>query len=338
MKMYCGIDLHSNNSYLAIMNRDLEDVACRRVPNRLDCVLEFLEPYRSNLESVSMESTYNWYWLADGIEDSGYNVKLMNTTKACRFSDMKYRDDRHDARWIAKLLALGILPEGYIVPREDRAVRDLLRRRAFFVQKRTAHLLSVGTVYQRSTGKRAEVSSIHDWKVEDICEEIQDPVIAQSITIMLPVIQLLTRQIRQVEKTVLESSKLRDEFQLLRTVPGIGKVIALTIMCETADIGRFPKASNYVSYCRCAKTEHISNKKKKGAGNRKNGNKYLSWAYSEAAHHIRRYCPAAQRYYSRKRSRSLEIVAKRAMAAKLARACYYVLRDQKPFDPSRVFH
>jgi transposase len=154
---------------------------------------------------------------------------------------------------------------------------------------------------------------------------------------MLPVVQVLTTQIKDLEETVLQIGKLRDEYRLLKTVSGIGNVLALTIMYETVDIRRFPKVGNYVSYCRCAKSEHTSNKKRKGSGNRKNGNKYLSWAFSEAAYHAKRYNLMAERYYARKRTRSHPMVAKRALAAKLARGCYYVLRDQVPFNSIRTF-
>ena len=147
----------------------------------------------------------------------------------------------------------------------------------------------------------------------------------------------LNDQIKILEKEALKLAKLRDEFRQVQTVWGIGKVLGLTIMCETSDIRRFPKVGNYSSYCRCVKSERRSNDKKKGAGNRKNGNKYLSWAYAEAAHHAVRHEPLAKRYHARKRSRSHPMVAWRALSNKLARGCYYVLRDQVPFDPARTF-
>lgn len=337
MEMYCGIDLHSNNSFAAIKNRDREDVACRRLRNELGEVLSFLEPYRDELQAVAVESTYNWYWLVDGLQEAGYDVRLMNTGRADRFSDMKYTDDKHDARWIALLLALGILPEGFIAPPQERGVRDLLRRRAFLVQKRTAHLLSLRTYFERSTGNRISASSLQQWTRKTVFSLIDDPVVAESMAVVVPVVTALNVQIKHAEKKILEIAELRDEFQLLKTAPGIGNIVALTIMCETVDIGRFRKASNYVSYCRCAKTEHTSNNKRKGVGNRKNGNRFLSWAYSEAAHHARCHDPLARRYFARKNSRSHHMVAKRALAAKLARACFYVLRDQTPFDPAKTF-
>ena len=337
MELYCGIDLHSNNNYVAIMSRERENVASRRLGNDLGRVVGFLEPYRKDLVAVAVESTYNWYWLVDGLVDVGYDVRLVNTTKASRFSDMKFTDDKHDARWIALMLALGILPEGYIVSPQERGVRDLLRRRAFLVDKRTAHLLSLRTLYERSTGRRIAAGEFQKWTTEMAHKLICDPMVAESTLFMLPRVRVMCLRIDGVEKMVLAQAKLRDEFGLLKTAPGIGNILALTIMCETVDIDRFPKASNYVSYCRCAKSEHTSNNKKKGAGNRKNGNKYLSWAYSEAAHHARCHDPLAKRYYARKCSRSHPMIAKRALAAKIARACYYVLRHQVAFDPSRVF-
>jgi transposase len=336
--MYCGIDLHSNNNFVAILNRDLEDVVCRRLGNDLGRVLSFLEPYREELVAVAVESTYNWYWLVDGLNEAGYDVRLVNTTKASNYSDMKYTDDRHDARWIARLMALGILPEGYIVPPAERAVRDLLRRRSFFVQKRTAHLVSLRTLFERSTSRRVATTDMQDWTGDTLRSLFDDPMVAESLAVMLPVIRVLNRQIKNVEKMVLAESKLRDEFRVLTTAPGIGNVLAMTIMHETVDIARFAKVGNYVSYCRCSKSEHRTNYKPKGAGNRKNGNRYLSWAYSEAAHHAMRYEPLAARYYTRKRKRSHPIVARRALAAKIARVCYYMLRDQTSFDASRTFH
>lgn len=337
MAMYCGIDLHSNNNYVAILDGDLGDVACRRLHNDLEQLKKFLEPHRDELVAVAVESTYNWYWLADGLKKAGYDMRLVNTTKASDYSKLKYTDDRHDARWIARLLALGILPEGYIVPPEERGVRDLLRRRAFFVQKRTAHLLSLRTYFERSTGRQVPSDEIQTWDSETVHKLIDDRFVAESIAMVLPVVRLFTAQIKAIEKIALAEGKLRDEFQLLRTAPGIGVVLGLTIMCETSDIKRFPKVGNYSSYCRCVKSEFKSNYKKKGVGNRKNGNKYLSWAYAEAAHHAVRYEPRAKRYHARKSARSHPMVAWRALSNKLARGCYFVLRDQVPFDPTRAF-
>ena len=337
MAMYCGIDLHSNNNYVAIQDGEGRDIACRRLQNNLETVLSFLEPHREELETIAVESTFNWYWLVDGLVAAGYDVRLVNTTKASNYGEMKYTDDRHDARWIAHLLALGILPEGYIMPPKERGLRDLLRRRSFLVKKRTSLYLSIKTIFTRSTGMRVSIQDIQHWDSGTVLGFFDDPHVAESIIVMLPVVRVITAQTKKIEKIALTEGRLRDEFQILLTAPGIGEILALTIMCETGDISRFAKVGNYGSYCRCVKSEHTSNHKRKGKGNRKNGNKYLSWAYSEAAHHAIRYEPGAKRYFERKKSRSHQMVAARALANKMARACYYVMRDQVPFDASRTF-
>ena len=335
--MYCGIDLHSNNNYVAIQDEEHEDVVCRRLRNDLGTVLEFLEPFREELEAIAVESTFNWYWLVDGLKEAGYDVRLVNTTKASDYSGMKYTDDRHDARWIAHLLALGILPEGYIMPPEERGLRDLLRRRSFLVHQRTSLYLSVKSIFARSKCQQVTTQNIRSWDCETVRGMFDDPHVAESVAAMLPVVRVVTAQIKGIERIALQTGKLRDEFRFLLTVPGVGNILALTIMCETGDISRFRKAGDYGSYCRCVKSEKFSNSKKKGKGNRKNGNKYLSWAYSEAAHHAKKYEPLAKRYFDRKRSRSHQMVAARALANKMARACYRVMRDQVPFDASRTF-
>jgi transposase len=151
------------------------------------------------------------------------------------------------------------------------------------------------------------------------------------------VIQFLSERIRAMEKAVLSEVRLRKEFEHLLTVPGIGKILGLTIMLEVGDIRRFPRVGDYSSYCRCVKSERRSDKKKKGEGNKKNGNKYLAWAYVEAAHFAKRFYDRPRRFFQRKASQRKEVVGIKALANRLARASYYVMRDQIPYDESKLF-
>ena len=153
----------------------------------------------------------------------------------------------------------------------------------------------------------------------------------------IEMIRFLTKRIRQIESVVLCEAKLKPEYEKLLTVPGIGIILALTIMLETGDINRFKKVGNYSSYCRCVKSSRQSNEKKKGENNRKNGNRYLSWAYVEAANFIRRYCPEAKKWHQRKAARSKQVVATKALASKICKACYFIIKDQVDFDVKRIF-
>jgi len=117
----------------------------------------------------------------------------------------------------------------------------------------------------------------------------------------------------------------------------VGKILSLTIMMETGSIDRFPKVGNFTSYCRKVPVSWTSNNKKKGRGNSKNGNKYLAWAFSEAAEFCRRYDNLARAFYNRKAARTNRMVAHAALAHKLTRAAYYIMRDNVEFDSSKHF-
>jgi transposase len=337
MVLYCGVDLHSTNSYLAVLDEQLRMVLGRRVPNRLDVVVEALEPFREQVQAIAVESTFNWYWLVDGLMAAGYRVQLVNTSAVRQYEGLKYADDRHDARWLARLLHLGILPTGYIYPKLERPLRDLLRRRGFLVRQRTSSLLSIKNIFSRNTGAQVPANELKRLTAEQVAEQFSNPHIALSITSSLAVVHVLTEQIALIEKTVLQQAKLRQEFALLESIPGIGVILALTIMYEAGSIARFADAGHFCSYCRCVPSEYISNGKVKGSGNVRNGNPYLSWAFAEAAHFAIRFEPLAKRFYERKKARTNELVALRTISHKLARASFYVLHDQAPFRSAQAF-
>jgi transposase len=150
-------------------------------------------------------------------------------------------------------------------------------------------------------------------------------------------IKVLTKQIETIEATILKQVKTIPEYKILLTVPGIGPVIAWTIVLEAGDLSRFANVGHFASYCRCVDSKRLSNGKKKGENNAKNGNPYLSWAFFEAAHFAIQYLPAAKGFYDRKAAQRNPILAMKALSHKLARACYYVMRDRVSFDPTRLF-
>lgn len=216
-------------------------------------------------------------------------------------------------------------------------MRDLLRRRAFLVQKRTSMLLSMRGAFECRTGMRVKSGEVKGWTENDLEQFLEDPTMRLGVTCLIEPVKAIDAQVGVIEKCVLAQAKLRPEFRLLQTVWGIGKVLALTVMYEVGNVARFPEVGNFASYCRCVTTDRLSNGKRKGSGNAKNGNPYLSWAFTEAAHFANRHRPPAQRFVQRKRAKTNGIVANRALAHKLARASYYVMRDQVEFQPERLF-
>ena len=333
MRLYCGIDLHSNNNYVAILDEQDQVAYRHRLPNDLARILSELEPFRCQLEGIVVESTFNWYWMVDGLMEAGHRVHLANTTAIQQYSGLKFADDHSDACWLAHLLRLGVLPEGYIYPREERGLRDLLRRRGRMVQQRTAFLLSLQGQVHRNTGHSLNGQALRELDLE----QFQDPNVASAMASTRTVMESLDHEIERLAQQALQQIKPDPLFRLLKTVAGVGDVLAPTIRFETGDIGRFPTAGNYVSYCRTVGSQHLTNGKIKGKGNTKNGNRYLAWAFVEAAHFAIRYHKPVRRYYERKMARTHRVVAIKTVAHKLARASYYVMRDRVPFRIELAF-
>jgi transposase len=337
MQTYAGIDLHSSNCYLAVIDEQQRRLYSKRLPNSLDHILTALQPFKEELSGVVVESTYNWYWLVDGLQEQGYRMHLANPSAIRQYEGLKHTDDKWDAFWLAQLLLLGILPQGYIYPKAERPSRDLLRRRLLFVRHRTAHLLSLQSMVHRCCGHGISGNAIKKLTPQEAAALFSDPQLGLTARFQVETIGFLTQQIRSIEKAVLPQVKLRPEFEILLTIDGIGKILALTIMLEVGDIRRFAKAGNYASYCRCVKSQKLSDTKKKGEGNRKNGNRYLSWAYVEAANFTVRHSARAKAFYQRKCAKTKKVVAIKALANKLARASFYILRDQSAFDEKRLY-
>jgi len=338
MELYAGIDLHSNNNYLAVIDDQDKRLYQKRLPNKPDVILAELDPFHERISGIVVESTFNWYWLVDTLMDNGYKTHLANPAAIQKYKGLKYSNDSHDAFWLAHLLRLGILPEGYIYPKEDRPIRDLLRKRGHLVQLRTSVINSLQGIISRNCG-----CSLSGNKIKQVKENHIAPLLAGQEDLELSgevskdVIDYLSRQIRKIENVVLEKVTLRKSFLGLQTIPGLGKILSMTIMLETGNIERFEKVGDFASYCRKVPTEWKSNNTKKGKGNSKNGNRYLAWAFSEAAEFSRRYDQAARTFYTRKAGKTNKMIAHSSLAHKLARAAYYIMRDGVEFDHKKLF-
>jgi transposase len=337
-QLYAGCDLHGNNNFIGIIDGEGKRVFNKKLPNDLLVVWETLRPFKEERIGVAVESTYNWYWIVDGLMEKGYKVHLANPSAIQRYSGLKHSDDKHDAFWLAEMLRLGILPEGYIYPKEERPVRDLLRKRGHLVRLRTSLVNSLQNILSRNLGRKMNVNdmkAIKEDRVSLLLEMNEDLALAGRVS--KEAIDHLSRQIHKIEWVVQKKVALKEEYRYLLTLPGVGKVLSLTIMLETGPISRFETVGDYVSYCRKVPSRWTSNGKAKGSGNKKNGNKYLAWAYSEASEFARQLYPEPRAYYQRKMQKTNAAVAHSALANKLSRAGYYVMRDQVPFRPEKLF-
>ena len=201
MQLYAGLDLHSRNTYIGIMDEEFKRLFGKRVSNKLPLILSTLDPFRDQLNGIVVESTYNWYWLIDGLMDAGYQcVHLANPSAMKQYEGIKHTDDQHDAFFLAQMLILGILPQGYIYPKEDRPVRDLARKRLFLVRHKTSHILSLQSLIARCCAQRVSASEIRKFTVEDLQQLLKQEHIVLSAQANLDTIIFLSSKLNYWKK------------------------------------------------------------------------------------------------------------------------------------------
>ena len=334
--LYAGADLHGNNVFLSICNRDGTEVFRRRVKANLPAVNTAMDPYWSQVEAMGVESTFNWYWFVDGLREQGHEVRLGNPAQMKQYDGLKSTDDRSDARWLAEMVRLGIFPVCHVYPREVRAVRDALRRRQLFVRRRTQVVLSLESLLVRygldSPGSRG----VQQWTKKDVEATGLEPFVQLQLRTLLEAVHCSDRLAKQIESAVIKFIKPTKSYKDVQQVPGIGVILGITILLESGEFARFANAGCYASYCRTVRSRRTSNGKTKGENNTRNGNPYLAWAFIEAASFAARYYPEIQSWHDRKKRQRNAIVAKKALASKLSKAVWHVMNGES-FDMKMMF-
>src|SRR5213596_1342885 len=336
-KVVAGVDLHSNNVVIGVMDMDGKRLAHQKVECDLKQVTKFLAAFKKRLEQVAVESTYNWYWLVDGLRALKYPVVLANPAGMQQYSGIKHADDTNDAFFLAELLRLKILPTGHIYDEQLRPVRDLLRRRMTLVHHRTALMLSFKSLYTRATGKEMTLSQLKELEIKQAQDLYTHPANQLIAGMQIQHIEQLTESIERIEKVVLDCARELPLYTKLTTLPGVGKILGMTITMEVGDIKRFAEPGHFASYCRTVAAQRMSNHKKKAENNSKCGNKYLAWAFVEAANFARRFSPECRAWFDRKAAKTSKVIATKALACKLAKAAWHVMADGTDYDAKRIF-
>ena len=333
---YCGVDLHARSMYVCILDQAGEVRFHRKLACRPEDFLRAIKPYRDGLV-VAVECLFCWYWLADLCAEQKIPFVLGHAFYMKAIHGGKSKNDRIDSYKIASLLRGGNLPQAYVYPHEMRATRDLLRRRLFFARKRgelLAHIQNTNTQYNLpSLEQRADKTKDRGAVVAHFDEES----VQMSIAVDVELLGAYDKNIREMELFLLHEVRQdhHADFYLLRSVPGIGEILALTILYEIHDLERFPRVQDFLSYGRLVKGVHESDGKKKRGGGKKMGNVHLKWAFSEAAALFLRANPRGQQYFARLEKKHGKGKALSVLAAKLGRAVYYMLQRRKPFDMKR---
>ena len=337
-RYYCGIDLHARSMYLCIVDQRGAVIIHRNYPADRETLVRAIEPYREDIV-VAVECVFTWYWIADLCAKLQVPFVLGHALYMKAIHGAKSKNDKIDSQKIAAMLRGGMFPIAYAYPQSMRATRDLLRRRMYLMHIRSellSHIQNTNTQYNLP-GFAKRISAAAN-RVE-LPQHFPDPMVRAAIEADIQVLENLHQVILKLERQVLEQARSHDPLalQLIRTIPGIGKVLSLLILYEIQDISRFPKVGNFISYARLVKCPHESAGKKSASKNNKIGNVHLKWAFSEAAVLFLRDCEPAAAYHHKLVSRYGKAKALSIIAQKLGRTVYYMLKRKEVFESQKFF-
>jgi transposase len=337
-KFYAGIDLHARQMYICVIDSSGEVHHHRNHSTTPDELYRIIHRFGTDIV-IGVECMFSWYWVADFCEEHQIPFALGHALYIKAIHSGKTKNDRIDALKIASMLRGGMFPLAHAYPKDKRATRDLLRRRMFFVHHRAALLSHITNTNTQYNNVPINANLLRASNREGIEDRFESEAVRQSIIADKYLLDHYHRAILDIESTVMRHAKADDAhaLNLLRSIPGIGPVLALTILYEVGDIERFPTVANFISYSRLVKCAHESAGKRSKGGHNKIGNAHLKWAFSEAAVLLIRERDEAKRLHqslSAKygRAKSLSIIAQ-----KLGRLVFHVLKYRMPFDEKRFF-
>ncbi|WP_169981452.1 IS110 family RNA-guided transposase [Tautonia rosea] len=332
-RAYCGVDLHARTMFLCILDPQGKTLLHEDIPANPDAFLQSVAPHRDGLV-VACECTFCWYWLADTCREHGIPFVLGHALEMRAIHGTKTKSDRIDSEKIAHLLRAGLLPQAYAYPAEMRATRDLLRRRSYLVRRRSealTHVQLINWQYQHDTptGKLRYASNR-----AGLLDRVDDECVRRTLQVDLELAAHLDGQIAELEAFLAAQAKGHDlpNYYRLRSIPGVGKVLALTLLYEIGDIRRFDAPGRFLSYARLVRPAKESAGKVVGRSNAKLGNAHLKWAFREAAALMTRHEPGVKAWAAKKAKATGKGKAQAILAARLGRAVYAMLRRGVPFD------
>lgn len=332
-QFYCGVDLHADAMYVCILDSSGEVVLHKNIPTRPKTFLRLIKPYCNGLV-VGCECMFSWYWLADLCAEEEIDFVLGHALYMKAIHGGKAKNDKIDSYKIASLLRGGNFPIAYTYPKKMRATRDLLRRRNHLNRKRSelvTHIQNTATQYNLPDplGRIAKPSERGDLS-KKFCDPIVQAMVEVDLTMIEHYEELLGTLERHLEKIAIGHDPVN--LALLKSIPGVGRILSLVMLYEIEDISRFPRVQDFVSYCRLVKPEKSSNGKSSGHSGKKIGNAHLRWAFSEAVVLMLKGNKPAQQVKQRLASKYGKGKALAILSHRLGRAVYFMLKNQVPFN------
>ena len=334
----CGVDLHARSMYVCVQNKIGDILVHRNLKNDFPLFLQTIKPYQKSI-AIGVESTFNWYWLADGCHKADIPFYLGHALYMKAIHGGKAKNDKIDAHKIAALLRGGMMPMAYVYPPEMRSTRDLMRRRMHLVNKRAELLAHVQNTNHQYNLPEIGKNIAKKCNREGVAERFPDVSVQKSIELDLALIDHYDQLLHRAEHEISLIAKKHDadSYFRLRSIPGIGRILSLVILYEIHDISRFETVQDFVSYCRLVKSARESGGKRLGSSGKKIGNVHLKWAFSEAVVLFLRRSPEAIKYREKLAKKHGKGKSMTILAHKIARAVYYILKRKEVFNVETFF-
>lgn len=335
---YCGVDLYARTMYLCILGSGGEILLHKNIKSKPELFLDAIAPYREDLV-VAVACMFCWYWLADLCETEGSEFVLGHALYMKAISGTKTNNDRRDAERIAMLVRSGMFPQAYVYPKSYRATRDLLRRRMHLMRKRSELLSHIKNTKHQYNLPDFEKSISYKRNRIALAEHFAqlDESLQLSIQLNIRLIDTYDDLLRETELYLTHHAKAHEPqaYYLLRSIPGVGEILALVMLYEIESISRFAKVGNFLSYSRLVRAQKESAGKRTGYAGSKIGNRYLKWAFSEASVLFLHQLPEARTYKASLESKYGKARALSMIAQRLGRTVYGMLKRNYAFDLNR---
>jgi len=328
---------HARSLYVCILDDSGKICIHKEIKASPDALLNLVAPFLDQLV-IGVECMHCWYWIADWCREQGIEFILGHALYMRAIHGGKAKNDRIDSHKIALLMRGGNFPLAYVYPKEMRATRDLLRRRIKMVRysgQFKAHVSNTATQYNLAQPGKGSLRQAQGRAL--MTDVFEDASVQRNVEMDLQLVAFFDQEISQVERFIEQQAKHHNarDLKLLRTIRGIGRILALAILYEVGDIDRFDTVQQFASYGRLVKCKAESAGKNYGTQGNKIGNAHLKWAFSEAVVCHLRGNPTAQAYLEKLQRRMSKGKALSVLAHKLGRCVYFMLKSKQVFDEQR---
>jgi transposase len=336
MHRFVAIDLGARRLQVVIQDSEGEVLINSNIEARLDQVIDLLRRHDALSARVAIEAGFGWYWLADGLQDAGADVRLVHPAACAAITTAKVKTDKRDAVTLCNLLRAGILTEAYLYPRAGRALRDLVRERHRIVEARSGELRRMRAILYRQGVTDHDLRDVLDMDPSNLGKYFTQEHLCAHVSIILERIEFLEQQRKAVEADLIRAAGERRDYDLLTTIPGIGKTLAIVILTELGDINRFRSMEGFCSYSRVAPGIAQSGSSSRGSRASKAGNQHLKRAFHQAAvaacTHYEPWKAWRQKLKARSGGRGANLKSTNAVSHRLARITFHVLRRNVPYS------